>query len=192
MFQDTVGSQPAFRKEVRGKAVKGSALSRPIAFRKAGGQDADGSAHVEGSSGIGERSGETSDKRCFQKRGGGAAGAAGAAGAGRLPPPAKVVVAARAAPPAVSTDNAVQAKLRGQLTEERLALMAAMVVHTRTRAEGRAAGEAPPTAKELHAAVGEPRWKLPPTTMAAVKKAMSLLVAMQRAGMPPPTACAPP
>ena len=45
--------------------------------------------------------------------------------------------------------------------------------------------------KELHAAVGEPRWKLPPTTLAAVKKAMSLLVAMQRAGMPPPTASAP-
>ena len=191
MFQDAVGSQPAYGKEVRGKTGKGSALSRPIAFRKAGGQDADGSRHVEASSGgVGEaRSVGSSDKPCFQKRGSGAAGAA------RPPPPAKVVVAvARATPPAVSTDNAVQAKLRGQLTEERLALMAAMVVHTRTRAEAGAAGAAgaaPPTAKELHAAVGEARWKLPPTTMAAVKKAMSLLVAMQRAGMPPPTASGP-
>eukprot|EP00964_Phaeocystis_antarctica_P159858 scaffold131078_cov45-Phaeocystis_antarctica.AAC.1 len=75
------------------------------------------------------------------------------------------------------------------------------------------AGAPPPTAKELHAAVSEPLHAnpnpdlnsnpnpnpnpnqvseplhtLPPTSLAAVKKCMSLLVAMQRAGTPLPTA----
>ena len=92
---------------------------------------------------------------------------------------------------AESIADALQAKLQAQLTVERLALMAA-IVHTRTLAGGGAAGAAPPTAKELHAAVGEPRWNLPPPTLAAVKKTMSLLVAMQRAGMPLPGAAGEP
>jgi len=111
-------------------------------------------------------------------RGNSCAGSSGASGGtARLPAAAR-----RAAPPPTeSTACDPAAKLRGQLTEERLALMTA-IMHARTLAAGSGAGGAP-TAKELHAAVGGPT-----TTVAAVKKAMSLLVAMQRAGVPLPGA----
>jgi len=73
---------------------------------------------------------------------------------------------------------AADAKLRAQLM--------AAIVHARACAT--LSGASPPTAKELHAAVCEPLHALPPTTLAAVKKCMSLLVAMQRAGVPHPAA----
>ena len=122
--------------------------------------------------------------------GGGAAGSSAACGgavgggAARLP-------AAEKRAPAQRTESEIaeqQAKAEAKAAADaklREQLMAA-IVQARTRAT--LAGAPPPTAKELHAAVSEPCHGLPPTSLAAVKKCMSLLVAMQRAGTPQPAA----
>jgi hypothetical protein len=122
--------------------------------------------------------------------GGGAAGSSAAGGvavgggAARLP-------AAEKRAPAQRTESEIaeeQAKAEAKAAADaklREQLMAA-IVQARTRAT--LAGAPPPTAKELHAAVSEPCHGLPPTSLAAVKKCMSLLVAMQRAGTPQPAA----
>ena len=114
-------------------------------------------------------------------RSGAAGGAAGGGAAGgdavRLP------AAEKPAPPQ-RTEREIAEEVAKAAADARLReqLMAA-IVQARKRAT--LAGAPPPTAKELHAAVSEPLHALPPTSLAAVKKCMSLLVAMQRAGTKP-------
>ena len=107
----------------------------------------------------------------------GAAGGAAGGGAVRLP------AAEKPAPPQ-RTEREIAEEVAKAAADARLReqLMAA-IVQARKRAT--LAGAPPPTAKELHAAVSEPLHALPPTSLAAVKKCMSLLVAMQRAGTKP-------
>ena len=126
--------------------------------------------------------------------GGGAAGSSvvgdGAVGGGVTGGAARLPAAEKRAP-AQRTESEIaeeQAKAEAKAAADarlREQLMAA-IVQARTRAT--LAGAPPPTAKELHAAVSEPCHGLPPTSLAAVKKCMSLLVAMQRAGTPQPAA----
>ena len=109
--------------------------------------------------------------------GGAAGGGAAGGGAARLP------AAEKPAPPQ-RTEREIAEEVAKAAADARLReqLMAA-IVQARKRAT--LAGAPPPTAKELHAAVSEPLHALPPTSLAAVKKCMSLLVAMQRAGTKP-------
>ena len=73
----------------------------------------------------------------------------------------------------------LDAKLLEQLSHERLQVMLAIEV---TRQAAAKAGEPMPTAKELHEELTGPKWQLQ-TTLAAVKKAISLLAVMAKAGV---------
>lgn len=75
--------------------------------------------------------------------------------------------------------DALDVKLLEQLSRERLEVMHAIAM---TRQEYARAGKAAPTAKELHEELVGPQWSLP-ISLAAVKKATSLLSAMAKSGM---------
>ena len=75
--------------------------------------------------------------------------------------------------------EALDVKVLEQLSNERLQVMLAIEV---TRQAAAKAGEPMPTAKQLHEELTGPTWQMQ-TTLAAIKKATSVLGAMAKAGM---------